>query len=322
VLVWNNRGFATAVASATTTSEGIVELLTTTELLTGTDTTRAATADSIAALWESNTTDVTDGATITIGEGHYFNLITSTTAITAFSITTDRAGREFWVKFNTSRTLTHNATSLEIVEGGASLSMVSGDYALIQSKGSGNVRVLKIVRANGTAVVASGGAWTHIETLNPSAVADIKNTVSFAGYNLIRITYYGLTPATNGASLRTQTSTDGSTFNDWDSGLRHSSDTTTPTPTHAASVYMTLNTGNDPSNTATDGGANGEIILHNYNQSENATAFYKTNYITATILFYQHGSLRESGTTARTHIKFIFSSGNITSGRIVIEGIA
>ncbi len=133
-----------------------IALASTTDVLTGTDAAKYLTSDALAALWESNTTDITSGATIPIGEGHYFNLTTSTAAITAFAITTDRAGREFWVKFNTARVLTHNATNLEIVEGAKSILTAAGDYALIQSKGSGNVRVLKYVRASGAAVVDTG----------------------------------------------------------------------------------------------------------------------------------------------------------------------
>ena len=124
-MVWDNRGSSESAAS--TSASGIVELLTTTELLTGTDTTRAATADSIAALWEAGS-DISDGATITIGEGGYFNLITSTTAITAFTVTTDKAGRTFRVRFDTARTLTHNGTSL-IIPGAANITTAQGDIA-------------------------------------------------------------------------------------------------------------------------------------------------------------------------------------------------
>jgi hypothetical protein len=169
-------------------ASGSVSANSTTEVLTGTDTTKFTTADSLAALWEANTTDITDGATITIGEGHYFNLITSTTAITAFTITTDRAGREFWVKFNTSRTLTNNA-AIEIVEGGISQDMVSGNYALIQSKGSGNVRVLKIIKADGTAVV--GGKTAIKKSANQSvASATLANDTDFTFALAANTNYY------------------------------------------------------------------------------------------------------------------------------------
>lgn len=150
-MVWDNRG--TSEVAASTTVSGIVELATTTETLTGTDATRAATPDSVAALWEAGA-DIADGAAITIGEGGYFNLITSTTAITSFSITTNKTGRTFRVRFNTARTLTHNATSL-IIPGGSNITTAQGDIAQIRSLGSGNVVVEWYTKADGTALVAA-----------------------------------------------------------------------------------------------------------------------------------------------------------------------
>lgn len=116
----------------------------TTEVLTGTDTAKYSTPNTIAALWEAGS-DVSDGAAITIGEGGYFNLITSTTAITSFSVTTDKAGRTFRVRFDTARTLTHNATSL-ILPGGANITTAQGDIAQVRSLGSGNVVVESYTR--------------------------------------------------------------------------------------------------------------------------------------------------------------------------------
>lgn len=166
-MVWVNWQGAGST-SATTSAEGVSELLTTTEVLTGTDTTRTATADSIAALWEAGS-DITDGAAITIGEGGYFNLITSTTAITSFSVTTDKAGRTFRVRFDTARTLTHNATSL-ILPGGANITTAQGDIAQVRSLGSGNVVVDWYTKADGTPVVSpASGGMTLLSTLTTTS---------------------------------------------------------------------------------------------------------------------------------------------------------
>lgn len=124
----------------------------TTEQLTGTSTAVRSTPDSVAALWEAGA-DIADGAAITIGEGGYFNLITSTTAITSFIITTNKAGRTFRVRFDTARTLTHNATSL-IIPGGANITTAQGDIAQIRSLGSGNVVVDWYTKASGLPVIA------------------------------------------------------------------------------------------------------------------------------------------------------------------------
>lgn len=165
-MIWVNWQGA-AASAASTSASGISELLTTTEVLTGTDTTRTATADSIAALWEAGS-DVSDGAAITIGEGGYFNLITSTTAITSFSITTDKAGRTFRVRFDTARTLTHNATSL-IIPGGANITTAQGDIAQIRSLGSGNVVVDWYTKASGLPVVETNTGMTLLSTLTTTS---------------------------------------------------------------------------------------------------------------------------------------------------------
>ncbi len=110
---------------------------TTTEQLTGTLASVFSTPDSVAALWEAGA-DIADGAAITIGEGGYFNLITSTTAITSFVVTTSKAGRTFRCRFNTARTLTHNGTSL-ILPGAKDITTAQGDICQFRDLGSGNV---------------------------------------------------------------------------------------------------------------------------------------------------------------------------------------
>lgn len=132
------------VAAATTGAAGKVALANTTELLTGTDTAKATTCDAIAALWEKGA-DNSGGATITLGDGYQFDLITSTTTITALAFTTDKAGRMALLRFATARSVTHNATSL-ISPTGANISMGIGDLILVESLGSGNFRIITIWR--------------------------------------------------------------------------------------------------------------------------------------------------------------------------------
>lgn len=145
---------------ATTSAAGVSELATTTETITGTDAARTVTPDALAALWERNTTDITDGATITLGEGGSFNLITSTTTITAFVFTVSKTGRRAIIRFNTARTLTHNATSL-ILPGGANITTAQGMLGEVEDLGSGNVRFNWLTKADGTPLVtvpvANGG---------------------------------------------------------------------------------------------------------------------------------------------------------------------
>jgi len=61
------------------------------------------------------------------------------------------------VQFSGALTLTHNATSL-ILPGGASITTAAGDVAYFVSLGSGNWRCTGYQKANGQAVVSSGGS--------------------------------------------------------------------------------------------------------------------------------------------------------------------
>jgi hypothetical protein len=118
----------------------------TTEQLTGTDATKLATPDSVAALWEQGS-DVASSGTISLGEGGYF-FVTGTTGITDIDFATDKAGRTAWVKFSGALTLTHNASTL-ILPGGANITTEAGDTACFISEGSDAVRCVAYQRASG-----------------------------------------------------------------------------------------------------------------------------------------------------------------------------
>jgi hypothetical protein len=112
----------------------------TTEVLTGTDAVKAVTPDSLAALWEEGSA-IASAATITIGEGGVFH-VTGTTTITDIDFGTDRAGRCVWLIFDSSLTITHNATTL-ILPGGANIITLGGSIGLFMSEdGTDNVRCL------------------------------------------------------------------------------------------------------------------------------------------------------------------------------------
>lgn len=170
-------------------SAGSGSAASTTDILTGTDTTKFATADAIAALWEKGA-DVASGATTTLGEGGFFH-ITGTTTITAFAFAIDKSGRPAWLKFDGILTLTHNATSL-ILPSGANITTAVGDCATVVSEGSGNFRVVTYTRADGTAIAlansgASAGSYGS-GTLIPVVTVDAKG----------RVTSISTTPATGG----------------------------------------------------------------------------------------------------------------------------
>lgn len=109
--------------------------------------------------------------------GSFIN-VTGTTTINGFG--TVAAGSKFLIKFTGAGTITYNATSL-ILPGSASITRASGDVGGFESLGSGNWQCLFYYKADGTAVVGSGGSvsdtafantWDGITTVAPS-----KNTL-------------------------------------------------------------------------------------------------------------------------------------------------
>lgn len=104
--------------------------------------------------WAATQT-IASAATTDIGAATSNSVIVSgTTTITALG--TIAAGAERVVQFSGALTLTHNATSL-ILPGGASITTAAGDVAYFVSLGTGNWRCTGYQKANGQAVVASGG---------------------------------------------------------------------------------------------------------------------------------------------------------------------
>ena len=136
---------------------GSITAASSTEQLTGTDSAKASTPDSVAALWEQGS-DVASAATVSLGEGGYF-AITGTTTITDIDFATDKAGRKAWVKFAGALTLTNGANL--ILPTGANIVTVAGDAACFVSEGADVVRCVAYTRASGTPLVGggSGSAW-------------------------------------------------------------------------------------------------------------------------------------------------------------------
>lgn len=126
----------------------------TTETLTGTDTSKYLTADGLAALWEKGS-DIASAGTISIGEGGYFH-VTGTTTITDIDFATAKNGRIAVLVFDGALTLTHNSTTL-VLPGGASITTAAGDSCIVAQDNSDNVKVVSYTRASGAPVVSSSG---------------------------------------------------------------------------------------------------------------------------------------------------------------------
>jgi hypothetical protein len=93
--------------------------------------------------------DIASAATVNLdaATGDFVH-ITGTTTITAITLA---SGKEATVVFDGALTLTHNATTL-ILPGGASITTAAGDRAIFRGDGSGNVRCIAYVKANGQSI--------------------------------------------------------------------------------------------------------------------------------------------------------------------------
>lgn len=145
-------------------SASVTDAASTTEVLTGTATNRAVTPDALAALWEQGA-NIASATTITVGEGGYF-AVTGTTTITDIDLGTDKAGREFALRFDGALTLTHGAAL--ILPGAANITTAAGDVAIFRSEGTDVVRCISYSRASGAPVVGAGG-MTFLGTISTAS---------------------------------------------------------------------------------------------------------------------------------------------------------
>lgn len=137
--------------------------------------------------------------------------ITGTTTITSFG--TVESGVVKILVFNSSLTLTHNATSL-ILPGAANITAASSDVAIFISQGSGNWRCISFTKASippgafppGTRIIfqqtSAPTGWTKITTFNDVALRLVSGTASSGGTTVFS-TVFG-TSKTTGGSIITQ----------------------------------------------------------------------------------------------------------------------
>jgi hypothetical protein len=96
---------------------------------------------------EGKGTDVVSAATLTLtGPERYFHITGSTGPITDIDFTDAVDGRWAWLIFDSTPTLTHNATTLKL-PGGADIVAAAGDRALFVQDSSDNVICLAYVPA-------------------------------------------------------------------------------------------------------------------------------------------------------------------------------
>lgn len=114
----------------------------------GTDVSSAGGVDQALNFLATEVSVASSGTTDVLGAASVFVEVTGTTTITSFGTGADRLRI---VRFASTPTVTHNATSL-ICPGAANLAMAAGDVLILVSDSSSNVRVINVMRAGGILV--------------------------------------------------------------------------------------------------------------------------------------------------------------------------
>lgn len=164
--------------------------------------------------------------------------------------------------------------------------------------------------------------WVHIATLTPTNVANI-NLTGLSGYRKLRIHIENMRSVTDDVRFLVRLSSDGinyltSNYTQYLVGQ----DSVAPDATTAFSFEDVPSPGVDIGNAATDGGLFSTFELHNFNIAQ------KTG-ITGIFAFGDTAGNIGGGTTIGFHtaqtamqaVRFLFNTGNIASGSIIIEGI-
>lgn len=145
---------AAASAAAAAASAATFTSATAAEMWTGTDNVKFVSSAKIAGLWIKGA-DIASAATITIPDtGNWFH-ITGVTGISDIDFTTATNGRVVELYFDGIVTLTHSANLA--LPGSVNYTTAAGDIIRVRQDNGDAVKV-QIFKADGTAVVTSGGA--------------------------------------------------------------------------------------------------------------------------------------------------------------------
>lgn len=148
---------------------------------------------AIMAGWatvEAKGADVASAATLTLGSQRYYHITGSTGPITDIDFTDAVDGRWAWLIFDSTPTITHNATTLKL-PGGTSITAAAGDRGLFVQDSSDNVICLVYIPASGNPsmpdtnathrlILAAGSNLTADRTLTITS-GDAAHTLDISG---------------------------------------------------------------------------------------------------------------------------------------------
>jgi hypothetical protein len=284
-------------------------------------------------LIQTKGSDISSATSLTLGkDGNQFD-VTGTTTIT--SIATQGVGSHVTLHFDGALTFTHHSTDL-ILPGAASITTAAGDIAVMYEYASADWRCVSYTKASGAAVVAAGGAWNLIGTDTApggSGTATLDVTGLDSTYDTYAIGLSDLVPISEpvdawlrfgdssgvdaGASDYAFAVTGSTAANaTWaGEGTRDDAE---------AQIEISNQVGDDIGKEAGEGfGA--MLYLHRpgdgttFTNVSGTCAYMSTNPFQGV---YIVGGARIGTVIVLDRVQFLFSSGNVETGRMTVWGIA
>ncbi len=264
--------------------------------------------------------DLASASTTSIGAQQSDNVrITGTTTITSFGTIASGVTRQ--LRFAAALTLTHNATSL-ILPGGANIITAAGDTATAVSLGSGNWVVTDFMPASGW----RGSSVVLAEAIaSGSATLDISGVFNDAVYARYELELIDLVPATNDVQALLRVGTGAGPT--WQAGVGAYNNAllawATSSQGYPTAISNAIGLSQQP------GGGQGVhsdgfygLVRFWTPQSARIPTFNidTVQVGTAPASVSVRGSGIYAAATAITGLRFLFSSGNVSSGSIRLLG--
>jgi len=257
--------------------------------------------------------DLASASPLILGiDGDYFNV----TGTTGFATITVATNRRFQLQFDGVLAITVGA-GITLNNGGSNFTTAPGDIIDFQSVAA-NVVVGTINKADG-----AKGSWVVID----SKVASASPSLTITGldttiYDRFAFAWVKMIPSSNNVSFQMRVGDAGGIDSGATDYAYHSTNVTVASAAYAASVNAgTSNIGIALNVTTADGiGGTGDIIPSDSEGPTITGDFIHKNASAA----YHGGPFRGIRLAAITldRVQVLFSSGNITSGRFTVWGIA
>jgi hypothetical protein len=267
--------------------------------------------------------NIASATTMDIWTGSQGNemIVTGTTATTGFSAA-PQAGASRVLIANGAWPITHGANL--ILPGSASYTCSAGDIITVHAITTTQFRC-EITKADGKPVVSASWVFLDSKTASGSTSLDFASSIN-STYDEYVFEMVSIVPATNGVALYLRTSTDGGSSyaaggSDYSYGSIYQTAGTVLAVQSAAAAQIQI--ADTISNTASHGGVSGQLRL--YSPSD-ATAQKRVMFETSSTdagatIFNYRGSGMRLATADVDAVRFIMSSGNITSGTIRMYGV-